>query len=1263
MMGAALRYLKRALAALLILVLLLIAGIAIYLRTPGFNRMLQGKVRDYLAASYRGQISFENIDASVLGRIVIKDITIADRGHQVAHIPLVRIHYSLIPLLWSSLHASIGIFNPVFNLSREPDGTWNLLEAISSKTRSKSQSTLSIHLNPVDVRNGTIALRPNGIQGKRYQLTGVAVELSAAVIPAGTEVRIKHLFTRIDAPGFPQAELVAALTYDGIHQPAHVKVAHLALNTQASALSLTGSVTDFNRMNVDGRLTITKLAASDIAAIAPAIKLRSDLTGVVKLHGPKDALHSDLEVAAGNAHLSAHVLTNLSAGPDYEARLELAGLDARQLLGAGHPAGTLSAKVNAAGSGYALAAITGQAKINDRGANLSGIRLGDIVMAAEISNGNARIDGTVSNGPSRVKLKGNGQLSRQGHYHMTVAASRLDLSHMLASNTARPTDLNFTLNIDGSGYQPAQLKDTLQIRLNRSKIARLLIDRGSFDATIANQRVNITRATITASGTVLNAHGNTGLSTAAPIRIAYRLQSATLAPWLKLANLTGDGRLLGNGTVAGKIGELRAQGTLDGQSLRYGGSTIDRAHATYDLAGVGHGIPHGAVALALTDVSAPVKLRSLDADIHIGRGQPVPLTVRLEAADLQNRHDLLAAHVRYRPALVEGRLERVALAMPDGVWRMLAPTPFSKNARSFSIGNLRMRNGRRELALNGNVAMRGSQHLTLTARGLSLADFAALMPAQHPAGELFASLEIGGSAAAPTIVAELDVTRLRMSSERIGDLTMHARYADREAALKAVFSQDPAHRLTASGKVPAMVQWADGFSARIGGNMEMRVYSAGLRLGPLGALAPATVKNAAGLLSADLTLRGAVAHPAVQGNLRLNDGRAYVIPLGIEVTDVITVVSASSGEIRITELAARSGKGTLQGNAIVPVSNYAPTEINAHVNFHDWPAIATREYKADIDGGITASGTPEAPRVTGQIEIKHGLIRPDLAFLTATSDITPDPTIEVIEPGQKISPAPAKTEQSQKPALSFNKLAMDVLVKIPRDNWIRHQNASVELQGRVHILKNPGGPMRLVGAINTVHGWIIFQNRQFNLASGTITFTGGHPIDPSLAVTAQYVINTYTINVVVSGTASHPKLNLTSIPQLAQADILSLLLFGKTSSQLGQGQSAALQQQAANMAAGAAASTIGNAVVQSLGLQGMGMQVSSVGASGARVGLGHYIGENTYLSFSQQIGTPTTNGPNQGVSIQYYILNWLSIKSTSFSDGSREIDLALTKQY
>jgi translocation and assembly module TamB len=197
----------------------------------------------------------------------------------------------------------------------------------------------------------------------------------------------------------------------------------------------------------------------------------------------------------------------------------------------------------------------------------------------------------------------------------------------------------------------------------------------------------------------------------------------------------------------------------------------------------------------------------------------------------------------------------------------------------------------------------------------------------------------------------------------------------------------------------------------------------------------------------------------------------------------------------------------------------------------------------------------------------------------------------------------------------------------------------------------------VVGEVRTVHGWINYYNRDFTLKTGVFTFTGGPKIDPGLDIDAQYQVTNYTVDIVVGGTASKPALQFKSQPELAQADILSLILFGRTTDSLGQSQQASLQQQASKMATGVAAQQIGQAVASSMGLQGLTVNSSSSG--GPAVGIGRYIGENTYVSASEGVGS----GSGQKVSVQYFFLPWLSVTTSSAADGSHEIDLNLIKQY
>jgi translocation and assembly module TamB len=481
--------------------------------------------------------------------------------------------------------------------------------------------------------------------------------------------------------------------------------------------------------------------------------------------------------------------------------------------------------------------------------------------------------------------------------------------------------------------------------------------------------------------------------------------------------------------------------------------------------------------------------------------------------------------------------------------------------------------------------------------------------------------------------------------------------------LDATLHQDLNHQLRLSGDIPVILNWSHGFAATIGNNQTMRVYSAGIRLTPFGGVAPKTLRNAAGLLQADLELTGSPLHPAINGAIAITGGAGKVVPIGVTVTDFEMRLLASPTNIEIAELSAKAGDGTLSGSGSIALhDNYSPGAINATLQINQWPAIATQQYNATINGKILARGTPDAPRIRGEIDVVDATIHPDLDFLSGSSAPPPDNTIVVVQSGDKLSPVSGEAS-SRTPGVSsgqhasdqtFKNLAINLRVNIQRNTWIRHENAQVELDGDLNINKRTGGPISVVGEIDTVRGWLEFHSKRFTLASGQILFTGGAEIDPTLSVDAQYAVSDYTIDVIVAGTASKPDIKLQSQPQLAQADILSLILFGTTTSQLGQGQKTTLQQQAQSMAAGAA----GQAFSEAVGLASLGVDVN-----GESVGLGHYLNENTYVSVSPNLGANASKTPSQVASIQYFLRRWLTITTATMSDGSKQVFLNVNKRY
>jgi len=174
-----------------------------------------------------------------------------------------------------------------------------------------------------------------------------------------------------------------------------------------------------------------------------------------------------------------------------------------------------------------------------------------------------------------------------------------------------------------------------------------------------------------------------------------------------------------------------------------------------------------------------------------------------------------------------------------------------------------------------------------------------------------------------------------------------------------------------------------------------------------------------------------------------------------------------------------------------------------------------------------------------------------------------------------------------------------------------------------------------------------------------VEFNGSETINPALDIVAEYRVNNYLVNIVVKGTAEKPTLTLTSDPQLDQADILSVLLFNKPISSLQKGEQISLQQNAINITSGFAAAGIGQAVSKALGLQELGVDIGAVDFSGGQMRFGQYVGQSTYVSFSQEV----SGKRGREVSAEYQITSDWKFSVSSSTTGLSGIDLIWQKRY
>ena len=329
------RNLKRVLIVLALLVAVAIVAGVIYVRTDSFGRLLKGQVSNLLATGFRGEITLGEIDTSFRGALIIHELRIKYRDATIVRIPQIELGYSLIPLLWREARIEITAVDPAINLQRESDGEWNLMKALASKSPAAANSgsnAFTIYLDKLGIRNGDIDLAPQGASGPLYRFEAADLDADLAIKPAGLEAELTELRTRVAAPGMPPADLHAALFYSSANGPAKLRINSLRLTTQASAVSITGIIRNFQTLRSDVAITIDKLAVSDLSTILPNYPLRKDIKGRISLKGTANAMRTEADLVAGNARLQAKFQGDFTRkAPTFNGDLSLARLDLNAL--------------------------------------------------------------------------------------------------------------------------------------------------------------------------------------------------------------------------------------------------------------------------------------------------------------------------------------------------------------------------------------------------------------------------------------------------------------------------------------------------------------------------------------------------------------------------------------------------------------------------------------------------------------------------------------------------------------------------------------------------------------------------------------------------------------------------------------------------------------------------------------------------------------------------------------------------------------------
>jgi autotransporter translocation and assembly factor TamB len=1238
------RRLVFALTGLLLVIGAAVILVIVVLNTPSGEATLRRRLEAILTDATGARVSIGHLGGSLVRGVSARDVSLVFPGGSRLAVAELAGSYTLPALVSGrfvigSLHAR-GVRVRLVHTA----AGWGF-SAPGSPAEESPTSLPDLRILHVTVEDGRAALLlADANPPQRFALAGVSLDASFAMNARTIRIGVAALH------GVPRGIDVSPLSTQGTLTVAtsgeDVRVDGLVLSTQRSRIA--GNAFLASGRRVDARLELSPLAARELRALVPAATLVSDVGGTVVARGPWRAIATRAALrtpGSGRARMFG-VLDAGGSDVPYRAaasvgHLDLAAIDPTL------PASDLTGHVNARGAVTSLETPL-DVQLRLAPSSVAGIAVSDARLAGRITSVALDAHGVVGVAAGRADV--DGHLSWAGEPTYQGRAS-VEVNDLAAIVSGLPGSVRLHATVEGRGFDAPGRVAAVGVRIDGGRVRGVPLDGGTVSLALRGDTLGVQNGTVLAAGLRVDATG--GLD----------LRRQTLDATATVAGDVGRGaRAMGadvGGTLSarlqahGPLRQLALDVTTSGNGVRFGTTSLERVTGTASLAGVGG---ESATGRATVDLSA----------LRTGRLSPWSGTARVDWQRVRGSdtasvnvtgHDEDRAQLATRATIhrtpagdVDAQLADFTLETKQhGTWTLVRPATIALAAGTLSVDRLQLGSGSQRIAVAGRAGLTGPADASADWQDIDLAEICRLRNLTCT-GVTDGSVRLTGTAASPVLSLTTHAGGVVVEQSPSTAFALTGSYADRSVSLRGTVTQEQTGQLDATGVVPVDLGW-EGPRHELGAApVDVTARTNGLDLSVARLFAPESIRQSAGRVVGDLRLHGPLDDLRAEGTFSLRDGKIALAATGVTYEDIEILASASGQKIELDRVHARAGHGTVDGSGNMALVVTRTTPFALRLTFHEFLAVSLPAYEAATDGSLTIEGAIAYPVVRGELTLSRFLLRPSVLTTTSGPSLEPDPTIEVVGLPET---ANATASQAQSPPLDLaDALSLDVGIHITHDAWIRRDDADVELRGNLRLGKAAYHPLFINGDIRLVRGWYAFQGRRFDLDEGRIIFGGDVPPDPQLDIRARNRTGDYTVTIQIAGRATEPTLTLSSEPQLEQADILSLLVFGRPARDLGHEQSLDLQRKAISLASGYVMPELRQSMMNTLGLDTL-----EVGDEGVRAG--RYVTRDIFITLAQDF----TGRTGQVMGVEYSVTRRLSLKLSTSTRGDSAVDLFWHRRY
>ena len=279
-----------------------------------------------------------------------------------------------------------------------------------------------------------------------------------------------------------------------------------------------------------------------------------------------------------------------------------------------------------------------------------------------------------------------------------------------------------------------------------------------------------------------------------------------------------------------------------------------------------------------------------------------------------------------------------------------------------------------------------------------------------------------------------------------------------------------------------------------------------------------------GSITLNLDIAGTWNRPRMLGQVTVSNGAIALIDLPNGLSEINGTLIFDQDQLSVQSMTARTGGGNIRVGGYITYRNEVAFNLTA----------VGKDIRLRYPQGVSSTADVEL-RLAG--DLKNSTLAGDVTV--TRFGITPQFDLALYLMRSKMAP------QAPNPDSPAYNLHLDMhVVSTPE---LQVQTTLGRLAGDVDLrVRGTAAKPVVLGRINITEGQIAFNGTNYELRRGDITFTNPVGIVPVLNIEAGTRIRNYDITLSFHGDVNRLVTNYRSDPPLPEADVISLLAFGRT---------------------------------------------------------------------------------------------------------------------